>query len=110
MTASVAVWFDDLAVGQVDVAADGSLSLRYAVRWLRTAGAFPLSVTMPLRAEPYPSDVISPWLANLLPEEEQLQVQEVVILLLYLVQTFAQRQFYKVMHNQSDLRLQSRQL
>jgi serine/threonine-protein kinase HipA len=29
---------------------------------------------MPLRAEPYPSDVISPWLANLLPEEEQLQV------------------------------------
>lgn len=74
MSASVPIWFDDLAVGQVDVAADGSLSLRYAVRWLQTAGAFPLSVTMPLRADPYPSDVISPWLANLLPEEEQLQV------------------------------------
>lgn len=74
MTASVPIWFDDLAVGQVDVAADGSLSLRYAERWLQTTGAFPLSVTMPLRAEPYPSDVISPWLANLLPEEEQLQV------------------------------------
>lgn len=50
------------------------LSLRYAERWLQTAGAFALSVTMPLRADPYPSDVISPWLANLLPEEEQLQV------------------------------------
>lgn len=74
MTASVPIWFDDLAVGQVDVAADGSLSLRYEDRWLQTAGAFPLSVTMPLRAEPYPSDVISTWLANLLPEEEQLQV------------------------------------
>lgn len=74
MTASVPIWFDDLAVGQVDVAADGSLSLRYAERWLQTTGAFPLSVTMPLRAEPYPSDIISPWLANLLPEEEQLQV------------------------------------
>ena len=74
MTASVPIWFDDLAVGQVDVAADGSLSLRYEDRWLQTAGAFPLSVTMPLRAEPYPSDVLSPWLANLLPEEEQLQV------------------------------------
>jgi serine/threonine-protein kinase HipA len=74
VTASVPIWFDDLAVGQVDVAADGSLSLRYADRWLQTAGAFPLSVTMPLRADPYPSDVISPWLANLLPEEEQLQV------------------------------------
>jgi serine/threonine-protein kinase HipA len=74
VTASVPIWFDDLAVGQVDVATDGSLSLRYADRWLQTAGAFPLSVTMPLRAEPYPSDVISPWLANLLPEEEQLQM------------------------------------
>lgn len=74
MSASVPIWFDDLAVGQVDVAADGSLSLRYADRWLQTIGAFPLSVTMPLRADPYPSDVISPWLANLLPEEEQLQM------------------------------------
>lgn len=74
MTASVPIWFDDLAVGQVDVAADGSLSLRYEDRWLQTAGAFPLSVTMPLRAEPYSSDVISPWLANLLPEEDQLKV------------------------------------
>jgi serine/threonine-protein kinase HipA len=73
VTASVPIWFDGLAVGQIDVAADGSLSLRYAERWLHTTGAFPLSVTMPLRAEPYPSDVISPWLANLLPEEEQLQ-------------------------------------
>lgn len=74
MTASVPIWFDDLAVGQVDVAADGSLSLRYADRWLQTTGAFPLSVTLPLRADPYPSDIISPWLANLLPEEEQLQI------------------------------------
>ena len=74
MTASVPIWFDDLAVGQVNVAADGSLSLRYADRWLQTAAAFPLSVTMPLRAEPYPSDVITPWLANLLPEEDQLKV------------------------------------
>ena len=46
MTASVPIWFDDLAVGQADVAADGSLSLRYEDRWLQTAGAFPLSVTM----------------------------------------------------------------
>jgi len=74
VTTSVPIWFDGLAVGQVDVTADGSLSLRYAERWLQTAGAFPLSVTIPLRADPYPSDVISPWLANLLPEEEQLHV------------------------------------
>lgn len=74
MTVAVPIWFDGLAVGQVDVAADGSLSLRYTERWLEATGAFPLSVTMPLRADPYPSNIISPWLANLLPEEEQLQV------------------------------------
>jgi serine/threonine-protein kinase HipA len=74
LTASVPIWLDALQVGQVDVAADGALSLRYAERWLQTAGAFPLSVTMPLSDEPYPSEAISPWLANLLPEEEQLQV------------------------------------
>lgn len=74
MTVAVSIWFDGLAVGQVDVADDGSLSLRYTERWLETVGAFPLSVTMPLRADPYPFDAISPWLANLLPEEEQLQV------------------------------------
>ncbi len=33
-----------------------------------------MSVTMPLSPVPYASDVISPWLANLLPEEEQLQI------------------------------------
>jgi serine/threonine-protein kinase HipA len=61
-------------VGHIDVAADGTLSLRYGERWLQTTGAFPLSVTMPLRTEPFSSEIILPWLANLLPEEEQLQV------------------------------------
>lgn len=50
------------------------IACKLAVRWLQTSGAFPLSVTMPLCAEPYPSEVTSPWLSNLLPEEEQLQL------------------------------------
>ncbi|WP_322890058.1 MULTISPECIES: HipA domain-containing protein [unclassified Yoonia] len=74
MTASVPIWFDTLEVGQIEVAEHGALSLRYGERWLQTTGAFPLSVTMPLSPVPYASDVISPWLANLLPEEEQLQI------------------------------------
>lgn len=49
MNAVVPIWFDALEVGQIEVATDGSLSLRYADRWLQTGGAFPLSVTMPLR-------------------------------------------------------------
>ena len=71
---AVPVWFDALRVGDVGVAEDGALSFRYAERWLATRGAFPLSLTMPLREPAYPSAVISPWLANLLPEEEQLAI------------------------------------
>lgn len=74
MSIGVPVWFDRLHVGDVTVAQDGSLSFRYTDRWLATRGVFPLSLTMPLADVPYPSEVISPWLANLLPEEEQLQI------------------------------------
>jgi serine/threonine-protein kinase HipA len=70
----VPIWFDALHVADIEVAPDGALSLRYAERWRLADGAFPLSVTMPLRAAPYPSEVIAPWLANLLPEEEQLRI------------------------------------
>lgn len=74
MSSAVPVWFDTLHVGDVDVAEDGALSFSYDEKWLATRGAFPLSLTLPLEAVPYPSHVISPWLANLLPEEEQLAV------------------------------------
>lgn len=73
MTISVPVWFDTLRVEQVKVAADGKISFGYSDRWIGTAGTFPLSVSMPMRDEPYPSRIVSPWLANLLPEEGQLK-------------------------------------
>lgn len=74
MSSPVSVWFDSFHVGDITVATDGGLSFRYTERWRATRGAFPLSLTMPLAEAPYPSEVISPWLANLLPEEEQLQI------------------------------------
>lgn len=74
MTKAVPVWFDDLHVGDVTVEDDGALGFAYSTKWLATEGAFPLSVTLPLEDAIYPSDVISPWLANLLPEEEQLTI------------------------------------
>ena len=74
MSSTVPVWFDRLHVGDVLVSDDGDLSFLYTDRWLATQGAFPLSLTMPLAAVPYPSEVISPWLANLLPEEDQLRI------------------------------------
>lgn len=35
-------------------------------------GAFPLSLTLPLEDGTHPFETVLPWLANLLPEEEQL--------------------------------------
>ena len=74
MNAAVPVWFDTLHVGDVTVAGDGALGFAYTDKWLATDGAFPLSLTLPLKDKTYPSEVISPWLANLLPEEEQLSL------------------------------------
>lgn len=74
MTQGVPVWFGDLRLGDVTVARDGSLAFGYSEEWLATRGAFALSRTMPLRAAPFDSETISPWLANLLPEERQLAV------------------------------------
>ena len=73
MNTSVPIWFDAFHVGDVDVGQDGFPSFRYAAKWLQTEAAFPLSVTMRLRTKPYPTQGIMPWLANLLPEEEQLR-------------------------------------
>ncbi len=72
MSTPVPVWFDELHVGNVSVAGDGALGFAYTKSWLATHSAFPLSVTLPLEDTNFPSDRISPWLAGLLSEEEQL--------------------------------------
>lgn len=74
MTQAVPIWFGELNVGAVTVEEDGVLVFGYSERWLATRGAFSLSETMPLRQAPFDSEIISPWLANLLPEERQLAV------------------------------------
>jgi len=74
MTRTVPVWFGELHLGDINVGEDGALGFDYSEPWRATQGAFPLSVTLPLNAGPFGSDAISPWLANLLPEERQLAV------------------------------------
>ncbi len=74
MSLAVPVWFDALHVGDVTVSEAGTFSFAYTEAWRATEGAFPLSVTLPLGPEVYSSEAISPWLANLLPEEEQLSI------------------------------------
>lgn len=48
----------------------GRLSFAYAPSWRRTAGAYPLSLSMPLAAEEHPHGAIEPFLWGLLPNNE----------------------------------------
>ena len=61
-------------VGTIEEIAGGRTRFRYDPQWLRTPGASPVSVTLPLREEPYESEGLHPFFANLLPEGWLLEV------------------------------------
>jgi len=69
----IPVLFEGSPVGNISVTQEG-LSFRYAGDWLRSAVAFPVSLTMPLTETVIGPDRLEPWLVNLLAEGEMLQV------------------------------------
>jgi len=68
----VPIYYERFSVGRLEVHESGALSFSYDRRWLATKSSFPLSVTMPLAEVSYSDHIVTPWLANLLPEEQQL--------------------------------------
>ena len=66
------VYFEQRLVGAVDVDKSGP-GFTYDPGWVALRGAFPISITMPLKSERFASDIFLPWSANLLPESEQLR-------------------------------------
>jgi serine/threonine-protein kinase HipA len=46
----------------------GGTRFTYSSEWLERADAVPISLTLPLRAEPYESHGLHPFFENLLPE------------------------------------------
>jgi serine/threonine-protein kinase HipA len=54
-------------------ASDEGLHIRYDANWQNAAGAFPISLSMPLSAADWGPSVTTPWLMNLLPEGEPLR-------------------------------------
>ena len=53
---------------------DDSTSFTYLADWLRRPDAVPVSMTMPLRPEPYTNKGLHPFFENLLPEGWFLEV------------------------------------
>ncbi len=70
--ATLPVYFEQRVVGAIDVDKSGP-SFRYDPDWIVLRGAFPISISMPLKSERIGSDTFLPWAANLLPENEQLR-------------------------------------
>jgi len=68
----IEVYYERFVIGRIAVHDEERISFTYDQRWLATSGNFPLSITIPLRAGEFDDQIIAPWLANLLPEEQQL--------------------------------------
>src|ERR1700704_2815456 len=66
------VFFEQRLVGTIDIDKGGP-GFTYDPGWIGLRGAFPISITMPLKSERIASDTFLPWAANLLPESEQLR-------------------------------------
>jgi serine/threonine-protein kinase HipA len=71
------IFFERLRVASI-VEGEHGVSLVYDPDWTARRSAFPISVTMPLRAEPYEAKVILPWLANLLPETHLAEIGQIL--------------------------------
>ena len=66
------VHYEDRLVATIS--ADGKATrLAYDAAWLTSPDRFPVSLTMPIRPDPYDSEQVLPWLMNLLPEGEPLR-------------------------------------
>ena len=70
--AELPVFYETRSVGTIETHEDGP-SFVYDPEWLRTRGAFPLSILMPLSPRRTPPQIFEPWAANLLPEASQLR-------------------------------------
>ena len=53
---------------------EGDITFTYSREWLERDGAVPISVTLPLRPEPYLSKGLHPFFENLLPEGWLLEI------------------------------------
>lgn len=66
------IYFENRHVADL-IPGDMGPSMVYTEYWRRLAGAFPVSIRMPVREEAYGPAEVLPWIVNLLPEEKNLE-------------------------------------
>lgn len=67
---ALTVYLNATRVGQLQLDAQRRFVFQYDAAWLADANAVPLSLSLPLRAEPYENDSARPFFSNLLPEAQ----------------------------------------
>ncbi len=72
------VRLDGHPVGRLEETVDGT-RFTYDAAWLRRQDAVPVSLTLPLRPEPYESPGLHPFFENLLPEGWMLEIATVAL-------------------------------
>jgi serine/threonine-protein kinase HipA len=70
--ADITVYYEARVVGHIEVHEDGPTFV-YDATWIRTRGAFPISILMPLSVRRVAPTLFLPWASNLLPESSQLR-------------------------------------
>jgi serine/threonine-protein kinase HipA len=70
---SIPVCYEHFTVGTITIAEDGP-SFAYDTRWMKTRGAFPVSLGMSLGGGPFGPETLVTWLSNLLPEGSTLPI------------------------------------
>ena len=67
------VYQNDRLVGQLLKAPGGAIEFRYDPMWLDRSAAFPVSLSLPLREEPWRGEPVAAVFENLLPDSEALR-------------------------------------
>lgn len=68
------IFYENREVAEIAQGKDGAATLTYNRGWQETRGAFPMSTRMPLDIACHGADEVLPWVANLLPESQQLEM------------------------------------
>jgi len=70
---ALSVWMNGRAVGEWSQNSHGALRFQYLTSWLNTPGARPLSLSLPLRAQPWAGEAVFNYFDNLLPDNRGIR-------------------------------------
>lgn len=70
MTSELSIYLGDAFVGHLWLDQQRRFTFQYSANWTGNPSAIPLSISLPLRTEPFSDDAARPFFANLLPEAD----------------------------------------